>query len=409
MNERAPGPIALRRLIPAVLVLGLVLDVGSRFLPYDAVAFRGWEALSADPFVTQAWEVLTKKPPSLLASFRPNERYVNDRAYGDLAPMGNRPWLRQYHREVVTTDSLGLRNTAPPGAPHVALVAGTSFTFGSTMSDDETLPAQLSALLGGGVYNAGASDDDDFHVDALLDRVNVAPGGTYILEHLERNDPPTIGNPNAGRMVARLRRTFGDRYLDLRMAYAEMNHWLDVSPLRVMLVRARKLVENDVVLPNSFAPFADLETLKNGDPMLFLPLDKTQDESPQRPADLGIPYWRHLADHLERRGLHFLVVLVPTKYTVYGPLTMSPPAALTGPRYLAEMSAALQAAGIANLDVTASLQSAARVGLPDHRYIYWRDDSHWNKDAVALVAESIAARMKALGWTPASSAAPPAR
>ena len=37
--------------------------------------------------------------------FRPNHRYENPRAYGDLANIGNVPELREYHRELVVTDA----------------------------------------------------------------------------------------------------------------------------------------------------------------------------------------------------------------------------------------------------------------------------------------------------------------
>src|SRR5262247_2421093 len=58
------------------------------------------------------------------------------RASGDLAALSNRPALREFRREVFTTDAHGFRN------PDI-VVFGDSFAAGSGVSDDETLSAQL--------------------------------------------------------------------------------------------------------------------------------------------------------------------------------------------------------------------------------------------------------------------------
>ncbi len=82
-------------LVPVVLAAWLAADVGLRALPLDRVSYRVWEALRTFGAETP---------------FRPNARYDRPRVYGNLAALGNQPDLREYHRVVFTTDSLGYHN-----------------------------------------------------------------------------------------------------------------------------------------------------------------------------------------------------------------------------------------------------------------------------------------------------------
>src|SRR5438445_13721830 len=128
--------------IPCLLaVMGLV-DLGLRLMSIDPLTFRAWEAL------------LRNRPPG--AAFEPSRRYDNPRSYGDLAALGNFPELRQYRPERFTTDALGFRNVPEILNEEVgAILPGDSFVVGSGVSDDETLSAGLITRLGRVVYNAG--------------------------------------------------------------------------------------------------------------------------------------------------------------------------------------------------------------------------------------------------------------
>jgi hypothetical protein len=371
--------ISVGRVIPGLLVAGLLLDLASRFVPYDAVSFRAWEAM-------------TRMPPSGRGgAFAPNRRYASDKASGDLSSMSNRPRLRQLHREVFTTDAFGFRETPRlSGKPdvNVAVVFGSSFTVGSTLSDEETLPAQLQPLLGGNVYNAGSAEAfDEESMDELLDRLALAPGATVVFESLDRFAPPTLAT------ARRERPTLDSRNGRLRLVAAHLRGWLSPSPLQISLVHLRKALEDDRVLPNSSAPAALSERLANGDQMLFLPIEETLSRQADRPVDGGPAYWRHLDAHLRARGLRLLVVLVPTSYTVYAPLLAQPPVSPLGPTYLDRLEAATRSEGVDVVNLGPILARAAREGLDRHRYVFWRDDTHWNAAGVALAARAITDRL----------------
>src|SRR5919106_7005685 len=84
--------------VPLVISAVFAADVALHALPRDRVSYRVWEALRTFGAETP---------------FRPRARYDRPRVYGNLAALGNQIDLRQYHRVVFTTDSLGYHN--PPG------------------------------------------------------------------------------------------------------------------------------------------------------------------------------------------------------------------------------------------------------------------------------------------------------
>jgi hypothetical protein len=375
MTRATPRPpISVGKLIPAILLAGLLLDVASRFIPYDWVSFRAWEAMTRMP------------PTGRGGAFAPSRRYASDAAWGDLSAMSNRPRLRQLHREVFTTDPFGFRETPRlPGMPNVAVVFGLSFTVGSTLSDEETLPARLAPLLGGNVYNAGNAEAfDEDGMDELLDRLALAPGATVIFEYLDRFAPPALATVHGPRPA------LAGRPGQLSQIVGYLRGWLAPSPLQIGLVHLRKALEDDRILPNSSAPAALSERLANGDEMLFLPIERTLSGQADRPVAGGPAFWRHLDARLKARGLRLLVVLVPTSYTVYAPLLARPPVSPAGPAYLDRLEAATRAAGVDVVNLGPILARAAREGLDRHHYVFWRDDTHWNADGVALAARAIA-------------------
>ncbi len=384
----SPGrPRELGLAIPLVLIVALCADVASRFLSYDLVTFRAWESMQR------------MSPTGLGGGFDPDARYVSDRAYGDLASMGNQPDMRQYRREVFTTDRFGFRNPSrPPGTAYSTVMVGTSFTAGSSLTDEQTLSAQLENQLGEPVYNAvGLDPADQAQVDGLLVRVGMR-SGTFIQEYVESADAPALAMAkkqlhNSSRPSERLHELFGAHYRDVRLAAAWVRGWFKESPLKLELFRIFKALEDDVVLPNPFRGKVVRKLLANGDPILF-DAERLSQRPPTTPASEAAEFWRDLSSRLRERGVSLLVVLVPTQYTVYGPLVADGSWISTGQDYLADIERELRARDVPVLNLTRVLQSAARHGLLKHRYIYWRDDTHWNADGASIAATEIATRLR---------------
>src|ERR1051326_8596200 len=86
-NTDAPGKVRPKRhlIIPAVIALTFLVDVGLRLWCPAFVYFRAWEALHRNPLAEGSFDPLT---------------FVrSERAYGDLAHMSNMPQFRQIRSE----------------------------------------------------------------------------------------------------------------------------------------------------------------------------------------------------------------------------------------------------------------------------------------------------------------------
>lgn len=384
-EESAPR-WSLGRLAPGVMLLALVLDVASRFLSYDAFCFREWEAMTR-------FRVFELGGP-----FEPNKQYRNPRTYGGIAAMGNLPRLREYRPIVFSSDSYGFRVTAAPnqGAPQILLV-GSSFSAGATLSDDETFAAQLMRASGETVYNAAGADlSDARQLRRLLSRLDLRPGGVVVHEYVDGSGPldaRSIRDTENAPLRATARRLLGARYDQLLRAHARFDGWASDSPLRLSLFKTFKLIEDDRVLPNSFADNVYEDLLLNGDSVVFL---REQLELRKRhDVEKAARYWQAMQRRLAAQGLSQLVVLVPNQYTVYGPLTHHPPSKSTED-YLAALESALRQAEIPTLNLTSLLRAVAAEGLASKRYVYWRDDTHWNPAGAKVAAGEVARAIAAL-------------
>jgi acetyltransferase AlgX (SGNH hydrolase-like protein) len=366
---------------PLILLLGLSVDIGSRFASYDLVGFRAWEAM------TRGTGMEGNGP------FVPNGRYVNAHAYGDLAALGNRPDLRQYRREVFTTDEFGFRN--PTDSVHQrydVAIGGTSYAAGSSVSDDETLSARLATELSRPVYNAGGLPIDRWRYVPVVERLGLR-NGLLILEYMESAPAPgsvPVPHGKAEEVKRRLAAFCGPRYSDVR-------GWLAQSPFQLLLFKLFKRLENDCVLPNVFSRRVVPGQLINGDPILFQA--EQVNAHPSRAAvAASVAELTAMSAALAGRGTKLLVVLVPSQFHVYGPLVATPVASASDRTYLDEIGHGLSTAGVLFVDLSEPLENAARNGLRDHTYVYWRDDTHWNARGIALAAHVIAARVRQLGF-----------
>ena len=116
----------------------------------------------------------------LESPFRPNVRIVSDYFRGDDAITGNLPAREHLPPITFSTDRFGFRNSNAVSQKPVDMVVfrGFSFTWGAGLSDDQTLPAVLSAMLNKSVYNAARFQEDietPEAVDALLRELRSRP------------------------------------------------------------------------------------------------------------------------------------------------------------------------------------------------------------------------------------------
>jgi hypothetical protein len=151
-------------------------------------------------------------------------------------------------------------------------------------------------------------------------------------------------------------------------------------------------------MPNPYAVNVVRRLLPDGRPILFQ-RDDLRDGVPDAPK-LWARYFRVLNKELRKRNFRLIVILVPSKYTVYQPLIKDTPKTNKSEAF-EELQKRLTEMPVVN--ATAALQQSAAEGIQDGRLLYWRDDTHWNPDGVRVAADQLQAQYAA-GFVSAGSA-----
>jgi SGNH hydrolase-like domain, acetyltransferase AlgX len=84
-----------------------------------------------------------------------------------------------------------------------------------------------------------------------------------------------------------------------------------------------------------------------------------------------------------------VVLVVPDKYTVYGPLLEGKPSDFGGERLLAAIAQELRRADTPVVNLTQKFRASATEAISRNEYIYWRDDTHWKPLGSKLAAASL--------------------
>jgi acetyltransferase AlgX (SGNH hydrolase-like protein) len=360
--------------MPRLLACVVAVDIAMRFMSIDPLTFRAWEALSRF------------RPPG--APFEPNRRYVQPRSYGDTAAMGNLPEWREYHAERFTTDSHGFRNVTGSAAAPWVVVTGDSFAVGSGVDDQDTLPSRLSRLLGGDVYNAAGVDVEPDRLLPLVRQLGMRRG-LVLYVYSEDRELPAV--PSARKLEVNALLAWATRHG--AGVVGRVRGLVEVSPLRILAEKAFKRLANDRFLPNGYRASAIRGQLRNGDTMLFA-ADRVRLTVSERRSSAA--YWSWLRGALQKEDFDLLVVLVPSKYTVYGPLLIAPAATTDGNGYLDRLERDLRDAGVAALNLAPALSARAASDVDRHLYLYRRDDIHWNDRGIELAAAIVGSQLARL-------------
>jgi SGNH hydrolase-like domain, acetyltransferase AlgX len=442
------------QLIPILMVLSLVAEAGTRFLPVASVSTRGtWEGalryslaadLEAGRFGHRSGRAgriesaIDPRDPRQ-GSFEINLNLENRHAFGNLASVGNLPQYRHYRIEDFVTDGFGFRNRpeSSRNGPPDAIVVGSSFIAQPGVVNEETLPAQLAARAGRKVYNAGTSGGDPVVMADFLGLIRRTARRLGMNRGLVINDykagddeciipparPDTDGPAPATAAVSPVPDAS-------RPWAAGLRRWLALSRLKIVAQRAYKSLQNDWFLPNVHSKRLLLTRLPTGETMLFQPsrnpnilainagppgLDGTgqlADQGVERTANEtaataalrasliadAVKYFKWFEKKLARDGLTFVVLFVPRTVAVYGDLVSPQQPALAWEAHYRALQAQLEAEGIVVVNPIPALRREARARLARGEYIYQLDDTHWNAAGIAVAVDEILRVVPSTVW-----------
>jgi hypothetical protein len=362
--------MCLRVLIPAVLVITAIANVGLRFLPPEHMALRSWEAVTL--FVKNA------------GPFAASKHYFNPASTGDLGTLANLPAYRRPHPEVFTTGEQGYRGYEPGKDPApAAILFGDSFGAGASVSDSDSLCARLGPVFGGPVFFAG------YYVPNFAEKLKSLPRTRLIILQLSEryalNDAAPGDADGAEGAIKRFFPATSAAYRDLRY----LHNYVVYSPLEIWAARAYRHLQNDVILPNVHTKNVVRYSLRNHDELLFLRSELLSYVSPPPPLTRSL---FESVNALRAEGHKVLVILVPNKLTVYYPLLENgPPPTPEDHLYLNVLEGKLNAASIPAVNLTPALRRAAAEGLDRHALVYHSDDTHWNSEGIRVAAEAVCA------------------
>jgi len=341
-------------LLPRVLLLWALLDVMLRFAPAQWSTFR-------------ASEYAMVTGPHDMGPYRTNFTYQNPHAYGDLASLSNCIDCRRYRPMIIHADGRGFANTQSSGS-YNAILVGDSFGIGAEQPSDATLGSQISQRTGLSIYNAcwpGRTITREQLME-LIDQLGMT-GGTVFYELMDRSLGSVLSSEEDP-------------------APMRINQWsknAEYSPLANLSRQIVGRLHNGQLMPNPDLANAARKTLPDGQTILFFNED-LQNATPRKTAFFA-KYFRVLNKELHQRGFRLIVILVPSKYTVYQPLIKD----ARGTNKSKAMRELENQLDVPVANTTTALQQAAAEALKHGELLYWPDDTHWNAEGVRVAAAQI--------------------
>jgi acetyltransferase AlgX (SGNH hydrolase-like protein) len=383
LTDRSHSGWTIGRVLPRLMLFAFVLDLVFRLVPIDPLTFRAWEAM-------------LRRYPNAQGPFTPSKHFHRDQSYGGVAAIGNLRRSRRYHPVDFTTDALGYHNSPAPAQPDAfGLVLGDSFAVGSELPEGQSLSAQLTRLSGHFFYNAGAAQPLRLRSAQSLIRRLGMQRGVIIYEFLESHslDAPPSATPEGARSATQawfLRKLGADWSDRLRVP---LNQWHE-SPFKALAVKLQKSLQNEVLLPNSFASFVIQEKLRNGDDILFLPAEFKSPADSTLAARRWAAYLAWYAAQMRSSGFDFVVLLVPNRSTIYAPFLAQPRDPSASREVLQSLHRELQRLDVPVVSLLTPYKHAAAELLPAHDYLYLLDDTHWNGVGTQIAAQQFLAFLK---------------
>ncbi|MGH0029465.1 MAG: alginate O-acetyltransferase AlgX-related protein [Myxococcota bacterium] len=326
-------------------------------------------------------ELLSRRwPPNPDLSRYPAGVRFDGMLHGDIAGMTGREEDREPRHVVWSTDARGFRNPPPPPeGPLDVVLLGDSFAAGSSTHDDELWVSQLREVHGLAALSLGVPGSPWGELLTLKSEapgLALRPGTTIVWSLFTGNDLDDRYRDYTDVPEAndRLERT-SVRFESFRKSSPLRRLWKARTDARLTVERAAR--DAGFLWVREYAERAQLGVAEI-------------EAHPNHPRLVRV--FAAMAAFAGERDLPVLVVVVPTKWETYA-WWIDP----AGAEASADPSGFARAArrlardhGFAFLDLKPPLVDAARrAWQEEERFVWWRDDTHWNGRGQAVAAAAV--------------------
>lgn len=305
-------------------------------------------------------------------AYRKNARIEMTMPHGDLKALTSAP-LAQPRKVVFRTDGAGFRNDRDYAEGQVVLV-GDSFVVGMGDSQPDTLSSQLSRDQGVPAYNLGHPGDISDYLATLRAFRARHPGPLRVALFLfEGNDFETSYEPAPDQGPSLPARWIG-RYYGL---FTGTDLHRVTKSLYARATQSKSIATSGNVR---------IETLSGQRMGFYMPyVDVSLRAAYAMPVAMA-------KDLVELAGQTEQIFFIPTKYRVYAPLLGK--SGLPNAQWQALQRMCVQR-GWHCTDLTPALVAASDALLKRGQFSWWLDDTHWNRQGMAVAARVVAERMRA--------------
>lgn len=339
---------------------------------------------------------LYRSPDDMLATFdyrrghgiyKPNRQGLMHLPFGDMVVFDRRTKgaIGEPRRVRYQVDSYGFRNDGDYTNEKYLLV-GDSFIAGSGNSQEDLLSAQLKRDHGISSYNLGfpgalhsytryIQKFDETHKSKAQVLLFLFEGNDFPLPKPQRQGAQSK-KPNTPPSPFRIARK------ELQQSFRELLVYRYAYSAYHLL---RKKVQPEVYPEITVYKIRGPNDLYMGFLNNYIAVTRraSYDGGEEFPSKLA-----RIKDRLA--GIFF----IPTKFRVYYDflnLESHPPLPDAQWTYLQQVSSRL---GVRCVELTGPLREESQRLLPEGKLTFWKDDSHWNRDGMAVVARTVQAFLK---------------
>lgn len=302
--------------------------------------------------------------------YRPNLDEKFTIPYGDLRTMTTRDMDTEKKSIRFKTDSLGYRNNADySGEPYI--IVGDSFIAASSTDQSQLLSAQLKPF-GINAWNVAAVGGDlaDYAKWIEHTRKRVSADAKILLFFFEGNDFAKPEDDEQGRPAWRL---WLKRYRNM-MRFTNIGKFTSVQAAKLLPAKRDDDAPKQSVLvfPAGKRRMSFFNKYK---------IVASRDTYPHTGDFAG------LMERISPEVSH--IFFIPAKWRVYAPLIGQSTLPMPNPQ-LTFLKAQADRAGIPVTDLTPGLRQEARRILPEGKYVWYLDDTHWNARGIGAAAKAVA-------------------